>query len=389
MPIEVVVGIQLGLYGMGWALAALFIAEERRVLLHWCAYALLQALSALLAVHALERGEFPPVASLAASVLGFAAALRGVGLFAYGRATLDRWMGGLLAVILVLLFGSALWIPAGQRTPWQGLPYAFGLALLLIGASGALWRGLRADAGRLPAAVALLPSLCTGALALTSGVMRLTMGASELGEVRQVMREPNAVGSLVASAIFNFGFMFLFVSRLIRRLRRSARLDFLTGAFNRRETEEQLEAAWQQHLRTQGGLAVALIDLDHFKAINDRHGHARGDQALAFVARHLREQTRTYEHVGRWGGEEFLLLMPGAHAAAAVQTCERLRTSLSEAALQHTGEALTASIGVAVAQPGDASAAALVERADRAMYLAKAGGRNRVCAADVEAAPQR
>ena len=126
---------------------------------------------------------------------------------------------------------------------------------------------------------------------------------------------------------------------------------------------------------------MALIDLDHFKTINDVHGHARGDQALVFTAQHLREQTRTYETVGRWGGEEFLLLMPGADASAALQTCERLRVSLREASLRSTGIGLSASIGVAVAQASDASVEALVERADSAMYLAKAAGRDRVCAA--------
>lgn len=379
MPIEAIVGLQLGLYGLGWLLAAALIAEERRVLLHWAAYAMLQSLSAFWAVDALAHGQHPPVASLLGSALGFVAAMRGVDIFAAGRPQMDRWLLPLTLLIVSLLVGAEQALPEGaQRLRLQGLVYGLGLSVLLLCSSLLLWPRLRKGVGRLATAAALAPSFITGLLGLVSAVLRLSLGAQEMDEVQHAARMPNMVASLVASAIFNFGFMFLFLARVLGVLRHSARHDHLTGALNRREIEAVLGRAWSQHQRSHTGLAVALIDVDHFKRINDAHGHARGDEVLAFVARLLGEHTRSHERVGRWGGEEFLLVMPASDAAQANQTCERLRLLLGAASLEATGLPVTISVGVAVVGPVDREPADLVQRADRAMYLAKAAGRDRV-----------
>lgn len=383
MPIEAIAGLQLALYGLGWALAAVYLAEERAALSHWAAYALLQAASAWLAAEPMAQGLRPPLASLVLSVLGFVAATRGIDLFARGRATLDRWLLPLTVLTLLPIMLCPLWVddPVVRRR-WQETPYAFGLGVLLLTSVALLWRPLRRRSGTLAAVAALLPSALTGLTGLASGVMHLVLGAPALGQVQQAARVPQVLASLVASAVFNFGYLFLLLGRLISQWRASARQDHLTGLPNRRAAEDSLAVDWARHQRQMGGLSLALIDVDHFKSINDRHGHARGDEVLVFVARHLQSRIRVGETLGRWGGEEFLLSMPGSSLAAAQQACDRLRESLRQAALQTLGEPLTVSIGVTQARPGEASTQALIDRADQAMYGAKAQGRDRVVAAD-------
>ncbi len=147
--------------------------------------------------------------------------------------------------------------------------------------------------------------------------------------------------------------------------------DPLTGVANRRAMYRHLEGT-QGTGRT---FAVVLLDLDHFKAINDRHGHAVGDRVLQRAAQVLRRALEPGDHVARWGGEEFLVLLPGADEARAAQVAARLWRALRHA----SGEDLppfTASLGVAVAGPGDALSGVL-QRADAHLYRAKAQGRDR------------
>jgi diguanylate cyclase (GGDEF)-like protein len=380
--IEVVTCLQLALYGAGWAVAAAFIAQERKVLLHWSAYAVLQSLAVAAAPGAFEHGAQPRPVALLASALGFAVALRGVDLFAYGRATLDRWLVLPVATLaVVLVAASLLGLPAAGQRVLIVATYGATVAVMLGVATPWLWKGLIPTAGRLATAVALSPGAALGLLALVSTVMVLVLDPQDNAQMRGTVRPGNVVASFVTSAVFNFAYLFLLMARLIRRLRHLARHDHLTGAYNRREIESVLEVAWHQHRRLGNGLAVALVDIDHFKRLNDTLGHARGDHALVHVANLLRERTRPYDCVGRWGGEEFLLVMVGADAATAVQVCERLRADLCESSATALGMPLTVSIGVAAASDDDVSAAALIERADRAMYEAKAAGRDRVCLA--------
>lgn len=154
-----------------------------------------------------------------------------------------------------------------------------------------------------------------------------------------------------------------------------ARADSLTALANRRGIEEALEAELRRTHRYGGGFAVILIDIDHFKTVNDRFGHPAGDDVLRRFADLLHANSRATDSVGRWGGEEFLLLCPGADADAAAAHAETLRRLVAAAFADDL--AITASFGVAAAQPGD-SLEAVVARADRALYAAKADGRNAV-----------
>jgi diguanylate cyclase (GGDEF)-like protein len=166
-----------------------------------------------------------------------------------------------------------------------------------------------------------------------------------------------------------------------RRLANAALTDLLTGLPNRRSAMEQLEQAWSAAARSGLPLAVMVIDIDHFKHINDTYGHAAGDAVLRKAAEALRNSARRQDSVCRIGGEEFLVICPNTDLQAAMQSAERLRTTLSgrPIAVGPTEKCITASIGVAVREPATADIDALVSAADQALYAAKEAGRNRTC----------
>jgi two-component system, cell cycle response regulator len=173
--------------------------------------------------------------------------------------------------------------------------------------------------------------------------------------------------------------------RLIRLLAQRAQVDGLTGLWNRSYFDQRWK---QEHARTErkgGKLALAIIDLDHFKQINDRHGHPAADQVLVSVAKTLRRMCRGADSPCRYGGEEFVLILPETGAADAGMMCDRVRTAI--AAWRSGGPeafSVTVSIGV-VGCEGSAgkSAEQWVELADQNLYSAKREGRNRVVWTDV------
>ena len=174
---------------------------------------------------------------------------------------------------------------------------------------------------------------------------------------------------------------------LVEESQRLATTDGLTGLTNRRAFVHELKREIERAARSGAPTSLLLLDLDHFKAINDTHGHGAGDSVLVAVARTLQSESRIYDLVGRWGGEEFIIALPGTDEDRAVIVAERLREAIANLIVTNNlGKAmpLTASIGTAQLEPGAESLDQLVDRADRAMYRAKVGGRNRVCKAASE-----
>ncbi|MBN9424511.1 MAG: hypothetical protein BGO63_16895 [Candidatus Accumulibacter sp. 66-26] len=160
--------------------------------------------------------------------------------------------------------------------------------------------------------------------------------------------------------------------------------DGLTGALNRRAGDERLAAEVQRAGRSGQALAALMVDVDHFKRVNDSFGHAAGDTVLREVGALLGSAVRGSDSVIRYGGEEFLVLLPDTDAAGAAALAEKLRGALAAECGREIG-GVTASLGVAAAR-GAIDAEALLRAADRALYAAKAGGRNRVCVAGAERA---
>lgn len=178
----------------------------------------------------------------------------------------------------------------------------------------------------------------------------------------------------------------------LRALERQARIDGLTGLFNRRHFDEQIEREILRHRRQQLPLALAFIDIDCFKGYNDHYGHPDGDSCLGAVARLIAASSqRPDEVVARYGGEEFIVILPYTALAAATDYANRLCEAVRGAGLPHAASRaaphVTISIGVVAAVPHTGlEAAQLLARADAALYAAKAAGRDRVCALPIETA---
>jgi diguanylate cyclase (GGDEF)-like protein len=161
------------------------------------------------------------------------------------------------------------------------------------------------------------------------------------------------------------------------RLTILARQDALTGAFNRRHLLDELERQLQLRTRYATPFTIVILDVDHFKSINDTFGHQVGDLVLIGLTRLLKDSLREIDICGRWGGEEFLCILPNTSIPEALYCAERLRSSLASARLveAHPELAVTASFGVGTCQP-DETIDALLQRVDSLLYAAKATGRN-------------
>ncbi len=164
------------------------------------------------------------------------------------------------------------------------------------------------------------------------------------------------------------------------RLSEEVSVDALTQVANRRGLAQAFEAESARHARDGGTLAVALIDLDHFKKLNDTLGHNVGDEALRSLVARVRARLRPIDHLARFGGEEFVLLLPSTELTEAQQSLTRLQRELTASLFLHEGREVfvTFSGGVTAWRPGEALDAA-IERADEALYEAKRSGRNRTC----------
>ena len=165
-------------------------------------------------------------------------------------------------------------------------------------------------------------------------------------------------------------------------LRQMASTDALTGLSNRRSFLESGQHEFEVFRRYLNPLSLLLLDVDHFKQVNDTYGHAGGDQVLVQLAKVCRESLRSADLCGRFGGEEFIFLLPNTQAGTAFDVAERLRRALSEQTVISEAGVIrfTVSIGVATAKPEDESIEDLIRLADANMYVAKQTGRNRVVA---------
>ena len=165
-------------------------------------------------------------------------------------------------------------------------------------------------------------------------------------------------------------------------LERLAFTDSLSGIPNRRFVDRQLQALISSARRHGRPLSIALVDIDRFKPINDAHGHAVGDSVIACVAERMRARLRTEDYLGRFGGEEFLALLPDTDADAAAAVAEDLRATVGEEPIETEAGLLRVTVSVGWAQWDDESAHELVARADAALYEAKESGRDRVTGAE-------
>jgi diguanylate cyclase (GGDEF)-like protein len=180
--------------------------------------------------------------------------------------------------------------------------------------------------------------------------------------------------------------------QLTEKMKDRALRDPLTGLHNRRAFSEALAQSLAREERQGGRLGLVMLDLDHFKKLNDTFGHPAGDAALKNAAQVLGRRLRRGDLAARYGGEEFVMMLPGTSETGALGFAERLREAIEQSTIEFGGDTLrvTASLGVAI-WPGDAvDGEGLLAAADRALYVAKSGGRNRVVCASalVTAGPE-
>ena len=249
------------------------------------------------------------------------------------------------------------------------------------------WRGVVLRMGHRAAVAAITAAAIVASVIVT---VLVSWGAESRQEMMQSLLVATLVPLIVSPLVSHSMMSLLYdVERARIALHQAAIRDGLTHAYNRRFFMARLEIEAERARRGSLPLSLVMIDVDHFKAINDAHGHAVGDNVLERIAHTLIATMRPYDLVARYGGEEFVALMPGTTHGQAAEVAERVRTAVEGMALRTQGSApltITASLGIGSLVEGEAPTA-MLERADRAMYLAKREGRNRcICLPALEPA---
>jgi diguanylate cyclase (GGDEF)-like protein len=344
-------------------------ADRRNGLRTWTLACTCQAFAYVLLANA---GRLPTLLSAvvanglgAASVALFFAALRQL----VGQPVPVRRLSAMVAVVTaVAAFAGTAY---GTATAFNGVVYG---AMQFLNAR-LLWRAPAGDWQRVQRVVAAAYGAMGVLLPLRAAALALRLTPLGYLDLPAGWQAPIYLFGLAFIVVTNLGFVQMCKIRVEADVRRQAMTDDLTGLANRRALDaamSQLLAAAQRNGRP---FAVVMVDLDHFKAVNDRYGHRAGDDALVAMAFTLRAGLRVPDLPFRYGGEEFCLLLPDTDADGAHTLAERLRERVAEGGAVHPG--LTASFGVALWAPGD-TADALFGRADQALYRAKATGRDRV-----------
>ena len=375
-PMLWLVGFQMGLYALAWGLCGALLGEDRVAVVHWGAFLLLIGGVMLLAG---ARGE-PRYwvhynGANVLSLLAFAVMRRGTERFMRGPSH-----DGEQAIVLILVGGAVAWVgPDAQHASWRVVLTYGGQAYIVLRTMWAVRGAMHAEFGRNTVVAIVAPGV---AISLMLAMLALRQ-ALDFNHPVEMQRNTGANYGLMyyylgGMALFNFGFMVMLTQRLVVRLREVSQRDALTGLFNRRAIDEELAHQWQRYRRSHRPFAVLLVDIDHFKRINDTLGHAAGDQVLSVLAALLQRHARSTDAVGRIGGEEFLVLLADIDEPEALRSAERLRAEVEGLMPEIGGKplAVTVSVGVALSRDDDPGVETLVARADGALYRAKAQGRN-------------
>ncbi|MFU8889812.1 MAG: GGDEF domain-containing protein [Trueperaceae bacterium] len=349
--------------------------RKRRVYLGLLGLSTLGALMALL-VNLARGAPSPLITAAALVVVAGNATLAGLTVARRVRLPVLEWvlLFSFTAVIVANLVHALYLAPLdagavdGGRAAMHWLPVAFVVAYIALDAR----RAARVSLG------ILLGVVLVAAPAFLAG----PEAAAVVGSAAEFAQVVLAYAVTLVALSFFAGLP----QRLVRwretahEMRALAFSDALTGLANRRWAEAQLDLELARAERYGGGFAVIVIDIDRFKRLNDAHGHAVGDEVLSGIAATLRRSLRASDRVARWGGEEFLVLVPETPLPAAVELAGVLRRQVATTPLGNDGHVVTISLGVAGWAKGD-TRGTLVERADAALYVAKGEGRDRVAVA--------
>ncbi len=377
-----------GVLAVVWLLGARVTGVQRTAALYWAAFALASAISFVLLIFA-RHGSTPlQTEGLRAcgniiGVVAFIALRRGVVRFA-DRPAKARW--DMLAIVIIVGATAVGLMPDGGRLR-VGI-FSATVGWIFVAMAHHLHAHARVRLHLRHPWLLASPCLCAAAAAwsraLTAVLSTTQLSNEAAASVGLDVRA--AIVYMVLALAFHAMLVSLVVGKLLAELQHKARHDSLTGLLNRRAMEEAIGTQMQRGRRTGETHSLLMLDLDHFKSINDCFGHSIGDLALQHVATILQANVRTIDYVARVGGEEFLVLMPGASLDAARPAAERLREQLAADSLQLQGASVDLSVSIGIAQWADTSEdmSRLLVRADSALYQAKAQGRNRVFASGAD-----
>lgn len=374
--------VQLLVYAVAWLVLGLGYHLNRRVALAW-SLAWFCLSSGALALYLTPGEQQADVFFLVNSLIvaGFVLLHHGVAVFTgvpgLGWRQVAAYAAGILAVEVLRLLG----------TDWTVLRVAVFTTLacwpLLAAARHILdWLRLR---GRTPGWVRWI-TVSPLLLAMVIFVARWVLVAQGTAVTTLRFNQASDMDYWVSMSFllllggFNFSLAALVMGRLILKLRTLSDTDQLTGLFNRRVMMRHMDKEYARFQRSGERFSMLMLDIDHFKRINDTYGHGVGDQVLLGLAKILTSCTRQADTLARTGGEEFMLLMPMTDPAGGLRQAQRLCDAVANAEILTDEGALriTISVGVASAVPGEPSDDRLISRADAALYRAKEGGRNRV-----------
>lgn len=370
------VACQQAVLGMGWLAGAALMPDARRAALHWALYAALSAASLVLFVVSVKPG-IESVRALAnlCIVVSLIVLQRGVWAF-FGCARPWRWH---LLVLLATVAVTVVGLDPAQGA-WRVAIISGSLSALCLSVGWDLQREARARMELRWGAVLAVPLLLGGLVFGLRAGRAIVSPGTIVAEVTadSSLNVSAAFAYLVLALVFQLTLVALVVTRGVVELRRSSRFDALTGLLNRRAAQQALEDEVQRSRRLGEPFSLLMIDADHFKAINDARGHAAGDRALQHLGTLLAAQMRDIDRVGRWGGEEFVVLLPGATLPQAHEVADRLRERCQALPPRWQDEVLPLTLSIGVAQWGgaDDDLTALLARADAALYRAKQSGRN-------------
>jgi diguanylate cyclase (GGDEF)-like protein len=361
---------------LGWLAGASLVPASRQALLHWSLHAALSALAVVCFVIAVRPAdEVVRALGNLCIVASFIALQRGLWFF-FGTPRSWGWHAG---VMLAVAVATAV-----------GLDPAYG-ALRVATISGALaalslsmaWDMQAQTQRRLElrwGAVLAIPVLLAGLVFAVRALAAIVRPQAIVSVVtaNSAFNAGSAVLYQIVALAFQLTLVTLVVSQFVAELRNASRYDALTGLLNRRAFEEALEAEIHRARRLGEPFSVLMLDADHFKEVNDREGHAAGDRALQHLGTLLAAHMRDIDRVGRYGGEEFVVLLPGTARHDALVTAERLREKVQglPPRWQERALPLTVSIGVSEWRGDEDDVPSLLARADAALYQAKEAGRN-------------
>ena len=279
-------------------------------------------------------------------------------------------VSGLILFALVVAYFSVAQPNAVVRIALVSLVISVQLALL----ASEFWQGT----GQAPISARLTAAVCLGQSLLHLGQAGALIAGVSLESVFQQSPFNQIVFlvGFVTSIMLAFGLIVMTTERLQSDLKQQAMVDPLTRLFNRRAFFEAAERVLKRARMGEQKIALLLLDLDHFKSINDNYGHSHGDQVLVQFAETLRGNLRPSDVLARFGGEEFVCLLPEIGFEGGVVLAERLRLAVEATSIGGDGPGYTVSIGVA--EDPETNLDGLIQKADTALYQAKRGGRNRV-----------